>query len=328
MNGPQVSILIPVFNRENYIAECIQSALNQTFSDFEIVIVDNASEDGTWEICQKYAASDSRIRLFRNAKNLGPVRNWLACVEQATGLYVKILWSDDLIHPEFIEKLLPYLDDDDVAFAYSSARLFSDEKINFNESTIFGIGRSGMSTGIYDSSIYISGALLDGGLNEGLFPVSPGCALFRAQDVRENLLLHVPNRVGSDFSMHAIGNDLLLFLLTAQAYKKFAFYNQDLSCFRVHSNSITVSSLSGKIPLHYDLAKGFFSEGYITDNAISKKLNSVFLVHFIRYRTHDFGIKALHDFYPTISSFDIDLVYFIKIAVKRVYNKIRSIHSQ
>jgi len=73
---PKVSILIPVFNRKDYIAECIQSALDQTFTDFEVVVVDNASEDGTWEICQQFAANDQRVRIFQNDTNIGPVRNW------------------------------------------------------------------------------------------------------------------------------------------------------------------------------------------------------------------------------------------------------------
>jgi glycosyltransferase involved in cell wall biosynthesis len=317
---PQVSILIPVFNRKDYIAECIQSALDQTFSDFEIVIVDNASNDGTWEICRDYAATDSRLRIFRNEKNLGPVRNWLACVEKATGRHTKILWSDDLIHPKFLEKTLPYLDDPTVAFVYSSARLFSDEKINFSEETTRSTADAVlMETGVYDSNTYITGALLAGGLeNNGFFPVSPGCAVFRTQDVRKNLLLQVPNRVNSDFSMHAIGNDLLLLLLTAYQYEKFGFVNEVLSYFRAHPNSITVAATDGKIPLHYGLAKGFFAEQYVTDHRLLRKLNSLLLISLIRHKAAKFGIRSLRDFYPTASSVAIDPVYFLRVVTHRI----------
>lgn len=320
---PQVSVLIPVFNRKGYIAECIQSALDQTYSDFEVVIVDNASDDGTWEICQEYAERDSRIRIFRNERNIGPVRNWLACVEQAAGRYTKILWSDDLIHPRFLEVLLPYLDDPSVGFVYSSAKLFSDEKVNFEED--YASVDAATNERVYESNVYISGILLDGGLEHGLYPVSPGCAIFRTKDVKKNLLLQVPNRVESDFSMHAIGNDLLLFLLTANEYGNIVLVNQVLSYFRVHSDSITVASTLGKIPLHYSLAKGFFAERYLTDRSLLKKFNSVLLIQLIRYRAASFGIKSLRDFYPTNNLVEIDLGYFIHIVIHRTYLKIHRI---
>ena len=83
MKSPKVSILIPVFNRKSYISDCIQSALDQTISSIEIIIVDNASNDGTWEICQEYANRDQRIRIFRNDTNIGPVRNWKKCLDPA-----------------------------------------------------------------------------------------------------------------------------------------------------------------------------------------------------------------------------------------------------
>ena len=124
MDQALVSILIPVYNREEFIGECIESALVQTFASIEIVVVDNASTDKTWEICQQFAAKDHRVRVFQNDINIGPVRNWLACVMQARGEYTKILWSDDLIHPDFLEKMLPYLEDPCVGFVYSSAYIF------------------------------------------------------------------------------------------------------------------------------------------------------------------------------------------------------------
>ena len=65
-----VSILIPVYNREDYIGACIESAIKQTVTNIEIIIIDNASTDGTWVICQKYSERDSRIRIIRNEVNL------------------------------------------------------------------------------------------------------------------------------------------------------------------------------------------------------------------------------------------------------------------
>ena len=309
MNTPKVSILIPVYNRENFIGECIESALAQTYTNFEVVVVDNASTDGTWTICQEFAAKDQRVRIFLNDTNIGPVRNWLACVAHARGEFIKILWSDDLIAPNFVAKLLPYFDDVDVGFVYSAIKIFDADKDGTSESTN---GR--LKTDNYDSNIYINGCLL-----EEPFPVSPGCAIFRTEDVRKNLLLHVPNRVNSDFSMHAIGNDLLLFLLTAQQYPKFAVVNEPLAYFRAHSGSITISAPIGKIPLHYDLVKGFFAENYVTEPALLKKVNSIFLIHLIKFKSREYGITSVNDFYPTRKNNEISL----SLLISRLYQKIR-----
>jgi glycosyltransferase involved in cell wall biosynthesis len=137
--APKVSILIPVYNRKNYIAQCIKSALDQTFIDFEIVIVDNASEDGTWEMCMKFAAEDSRIKIFRNQENIGPVKNWIRCIEEAAGEFGKILFSDDLIFPEYLENTISYLEDQDVSFVVTNIKhgssLHDCREINYTKNT-------------------------------------------------------------------------------------------------------------------------------------------------------------------------------------------------
>ncbi len=316
MNIPKVSILIPVYNRENFIAACIESALSQTFTEIEVIVVDNASTDGTWSICEHYAEMDSRVRIFRNVDNLGPVRNWLACLNEARGTYTKILWSDDLISSDFLSVLLPYLYDTSVGFVYSSVDVFEESKDIISNKIFINI-----ETGTYDSKNYINGVLLGGN-----FPYSPGCAIFRTSDVRKNMLLQIPNRLNSDFSMHAIGNDLLLFLLTAHQYPKFAVVQQPLSFFRSHKESITTAAPRGRIPLHYNLVKGFFSEQFIFDTTILKKLNSKFLIDLFRYKSmaNKLGIKKIIDFYPTNNQVDLD-IYFLLIRIKgyltNIFNK-------
>ena len=69
MTSPRVSIILPAYNASPYIGEAIQSLLDQSFSDFECIIVDDASSDGTWEIIQQYAQKDTRIKPIRNEKN-------------------------------------------------------------------------------------------------------------------------------------------------------------------------------------------------------------------------------------------------------------------
>ena len=309
---PKVSILIPVYNRRDYLVGCVQSALDQTFTDFEIIVSDNASTDGTWEICQEFASRDSRVKIFRNYKNLGPVRNWLACAERAEGEYSKILWSDDLISPEYLEKLVPYLENPDIGFVYSAANVFSatDER----EALLY----SCLDTGIYETSRFIEGVLLDKD-----FPKSPGCALFRTCDLKKNLLLQIPNRVGSDFSMHAIGNDMLLFLLTACEYCYFSVVNEPLSGFRLHEKSISFMATNEKLMLHYDLAKGYFVENYVSDRQLRKMVNSLFLAHFINLRAvaKEYGITSPDYFYPSPQAYGYSIWWLIEKVVSMSWRR-------
>lgn len=98
---PKLSVLIPTYNREDYVGMAIESVLNQEFYDIEIICSDNASTDKTFQILLEYQKNDPRVKVFRNNKNLGPVWNWQKCLENATGEYVHWLWSDDWIEPNF-----------------------------------------------------------------------------------------------------------------------------------------------------------------------------------------------------------------------------------
>ena len=101
---PQVSIGMPVFNGEKFICEALDSLLAQTFTDFELIISDNASTDGTEAICGEYAAKDSRIRYVRQAENLGPAANFKYVLDVAVGEYFMWAAADDLWAPNFIDK--------------------------------------------------------------------------------------------------------------------------------------------------------------------------------------------------------------------------------
>lgn len=247
-SGPLVSVLIPVYNRERYLAECIESALNQTWQNLEVVVVDNASTDGTWAICQEFAAKDSRVRIFRNESNLGPVRNWLRCMEEARGVLGKILFSDDLMLPTFLEQALPYLQDEQTGFVFSA--------IDVGDAP----GQGGEpfwwrgSTGTFSSATFIKESLMGGKV-----PVSPGAALFRLKDLRINLLLEIPTTEGVDFTKYGAGPDVLLYLKTAASYPKLAYIAEPLIYFRSHPDSITIRENSEMIESHYFLAKLWFA---------------------------------------------------------------------
>ncbi len=99
---PRVSVGLPVFNGERYLAEAINSVLMQSFADLELVISDNASSDGTPEICKDYMNRDSRIRYFRQPTNRGAGFNYNFVFQQAHGTYSKWMAHDDIISPAYV----------------------------------------------------------------------------------------------------------------------------------------------------------------------------------------------------------------------------------
>ncbi len=99
MHVPLVSVLMTAYNREDYIAEAIESVLASTLADFELIIVDDGSKDNTVAIARAYAAKDNRIRLYINEINLGDYPNRNKAASYATGKYLKYLDSDDIIYP-------------------------------------------------------------------------------------------------------------------------------------------------------------------------------------------------------------------------------------
>jgi glycosyltransferase involved in cell wall biosynthesis len=101
-----VSLCIPTYNGARYLERCLDSALAQTFTDFEVVVVDDGSADATPAIVRRYAEADGRIRVSRNARRRGLVANWNRCVEQARGAWVKFLFQDDLLEPSCLERML------------------------------------------------------------------------------------------------------------------------------------------------------------------------------------------------------------------------------
>ena len=94
--NPKVSIAMPVYNREKYVAQSIESVLNQTFTDFELLICDDGSTDSTWSVLENYACKDKRVKLFRNKTNLGISKTLNKLISHSEGEYLARQDSDDL----------------------------------------------------------------------------------------------------------------------------------------------------------------------------------------------------------------------------------------
>lgn len=107
---PRVSIGLPVYNGENFLAEAIESVLAQTWTDWELIISDNASTDRSEEICREYAAADARIRYYRAEENRGVAWNFNRVFELARGEFFMWIAHDDLHAPQKLERSLEVLD--------------------------------------------------------------------------------------------------------------------------------------------------------------------------------------------------------------------------
>ncbi len=103
---PRVSICIPTYNGARFIAEALEGALSQTFSDLEVLVVDDGSSDDTIKIAEEFARKDSRIKVHRNPQNLGLPKNWDRCRELASGEWITFLFHDDLLHSNCVEKMV------------------------------------------------------------------------------------------------------------------------------------------------------------------------------------------------------------------------------
>lgn len=107
----KISIIVPVYNTEKYIGRCIESIQNQTYTNLEIILVDDGSKDDSLTICQKYADKDSRIKVLHTKKNSGVSNARNMGIEHSTGEYIGFIDSDDYIEKTMYETLVRYSDD-------------------------------------------------------------------------------------------------------------------------------------------------------------------------------------------------------------------------
>ena len=130
MNAPKISVLIPLYNRKSYIAQCIDSVLNQTFQDFELIVRDDGSTDGSADfVAERYAAeiSSGKIKLRRNEENIGEFPTDNRLIREATGKYFMILHSDDVYLPHALEHMYTVAEQFQADVVHNQLRLTTEE---------------------------------------------------------------------------------------------------------------------------------------------------------------------------------------------------------
>lgn len=174
----KVSIGVPVYNVEEYLRQCLNSIMEQTFTDFEVIMVDDGSTDNSFSICQEYVAKDNRFKLIHQEnKGLAGARN--TCIKNMHGEYITWIDSDDKVKPDYLEKLLQVQEETDaqiincvrhdikngIEYYYDYTPLYKDlKRIELS-------GRDALRGVLFDrySIIALWGTLIDRKLYKGWF---------------------------------------------------------------------------------------------------------------------------------------------------------------
>jgi glycosyltransferase involved in cell wall biosynthesis len=247
---PLVSVCLPVYNGEEFLGEAIESVLNQSFTDLELLIGDDASSDHSEEIARKYATKDKRIVYWKNAENKGLFGNYNECMQRATGTYIKPFAQDDIFEKELIERMVSgFKADPDIALVACARRIVDNSGNPLSQSFEYA------STTILDGNEKVRDDLLkvSNGIGE------PSTVMFPRASVGD----------GFDARLHHLGDIEYWHRLILD--KKFLYISEILCNFRKHDKS-TTNRNAREMRYGLDMLllgkkyKQFLSERGITEN--------------------------------------------------------------
>lgn len=171
-----VSVIVPVYNAEYYLEECIESILNQSYSNFELILVNDGSTDNSLNICNHYKASDSRIKvLSKNNSGVSDTRNY--GIENSLGSYICFIDSDDMIKNNYVEVLLREIKNDNVEAVFCNFAYKYDRRLIKKEPRI--------KSGIYHIS-EIRSIIIDDGTMSGILFGSVCVAIYNKSVILKN----------------------------------------------------------------------------------------------------------------------------------------------
>jgi len=128
MTSPKISVLMSAYNNADYLSQSVNSILNQSFADFELILIDDASSDQSLKIIQDLAFSDSRIKILRNRENLGLTKSLNQGLKIAAGEYIARQDADDLSRPERLAIQCQYLEKHPEIFLCGTSAMLIDEQ--------------------------------------------------------------------------------------------------------------------------------------------------------------------------------------------------------
>lgn len=129
MNSPLVSIIVPVYNSENWLIFCLNSILNQSYQNIEVIVVDDGSKDNSAYICDSFGKKDSRIKVIHK-KNAGVSSARNCGIDCAKGEYIQFVDSDDIIHPQMTEKLVEIIEEKNAEIAMCDFLIIQENEMD------------------------------------------------------------------------------------------------------------------------------------------------------------------------------------------------------
>lgn len=223
---PLVSVIIPTYNRLEYLKQAITSAVNQTYQNIEIIVSDNCSPENPENLLASFC--DSRIRFWRHPENVGMLNNQMHAFKMARGKYVASLHDDDMWHPDFLAKLVPHLETNlNLILAFCDQYIIDGQsQINrrATEENSRSYKRHKIANGIYQDFQEI-------GLVDKSIPTAAGCV------IRNGLINwnSIPSEVGGMWDLY------LTYLCCISGYGIY-YYSEKLTYYREHEQTDTLIS--------------------------------------------------------------------------------------
>jgi len=275
---PAVSVILPAYNAEKYLKEAVDSILNQTFRDFELIIVDDGSTDGTAKVLAGF--SDDRIVRARNIENIGLARTIAKCISMSRGNYILRMDADDVSLPERIDKQVRFMD--------SHPRV----SISGTQVRLFGPGIGSESAAKLPTSVAgTEGAMLAGN------QIAPQSAIIRAKDIIEKGLAYGDGyryENGYDFFVRAMGAGLHLANLSDILYEKRIHPGQMSGAFEDRVRQVEMAKIQKRCfsylirslrCLHIGYARHLFAYAWAR---CSKKLAFTYKKIYLKKKERDF----------------------------------------
>jgi len=265
--GPLVSVLIPSYNTSPYIEACLRSVLDQTHRNLEVVIADDVSTDGTYELLTHVAAADTRVRLLRNETNLGNIANFQQLMGLASGKYVNFVCCDDVLLPESLARKVALLEGQPEVAIAATQKIVIDtqgQPIADRNEYIWTHTPFGSQRGTYVIDGYEAGNSMLVDINNWIG--EPTAVMYR------NGLLSAsdPNVIGS---VRPARNVDFVWWLQLMAGSKLGYINEALSCFRHRAGQTSKqAALVPDLTLSwFDIVRGAKNAGYLESPELEVK---------------------------------------------------------
>lgn len=236
--NPTVSIIIPNYNHAPYLKDRIESVLNQTYEDYEIIILDDNSTDSSREIIEKYRMNPKVSHIIYNDENSGSTfKQWERGINLAKGELIWIAESDDVAEDELLSSLVPFFNDPLVGIGFCASKLIdqNSEELAYSYDNIFKERLSKDNiVNIFDCVEFRNQFMISDN-----YIYNASAVLFKKS---------LWNKINKSFTGMKSCGDWMCWLFMLENSKKIVRYNKELNKFRIHSNKVTTkSSLDGRL---------------------------------------------------------------------------------